>query len=408
MLASFAPAGVRGVLVPLPLRFRPVYFRARCAPGSLRPGVPLELPNQHRVPLGWLLQHGGEILHYRTLTELAPTGHADPSAIEAAQAALSEAKPVVAVIRKQKDTGVWGGNLLGLAPSSSLGIKDVGTIPQYRRLLQMGYPRQGRPFKLAERILFRLLSRDDDPALLFEFQKTAKGDPHAESWARWVIREAACAALAEAGHVEDPRLRGSAHKVASAVSQFLRSPLAEKPFIKSGGHVILHPEAYPPSWYSVAMVAAMPNLQRERAGFTERLGNYLAQPAPKKAYVLHVGKKTVKPQHLLLGDPIQADSKGVPKDLPLALHYIELLAGIGALHTAPVATKVLGRLLKDFDEHGVWHPKGLRGLPKATNRMSYHDFPLVTETKSAESRQADVTFRVALIARRLGWTLEYA
>ena len=109
---------------------------------------------------------------------------------------------------------------------------------------------------------------------------------------------------------------------------------------------MLHPEAHPPSWYSVAMLAAMPNLRRERAGFTERLGHYLAQPAPKKAFVIQVGKKTVKPQHLLLGDPIEADSKGIPKDIPLALHYIELLARMGALQWAPVATKVLGRLLQ--------------------------------------------------------------
>jgi hypothetical protein len=111
---------------------------------------------------------------------------------------------------------------------------------------------------------------------------------------------------------------------------------------------------------------------------------------------------------MLLGDPIDADAKGVPKDLPLALHFIELLARIGALHTAPVATKVLTRLLKDCDENGVWSPKNLRSLPKTVNRITYHSFPLDAETKGAESRQVDVTFRVALIAKLLGWTLEYA
>ncbi len=354
------------------------------------------------------MQHGGEIIAYRTMTELAPAGAVDPAVIEAAQQALLASKPVMTVIKKQKDTGVWGGNLLGLAVSKAQGIKDVGTVPQYRRLLELRVPRGGRSFKLADRLLFRLLSRDDDPALLFEFRKMGSGDPHAESWSRWVIREASCAALAEAGHIDDPRLRGSAHKVASAVSQFLRSPLSEKPFVKAGKKTILHPEAYPPSWYSVAMLAAMPSLQRERAGFTERLGHYLAQPAPKKTYSLHVGKKIVKPQHLLLGDPIQADSKGVAKDIPLALHYIELLANIGALHTAPVATRVLCRLLKDCDDNGVWHPKNLRSLPKAANKITYHTFPLATETKTAESRQVDLTFRIALIAKQLGWTLEMA
>ena len=106
------------------------------------------------------------------------------------------------------------------------------------------------------------------------------------------------------------------------------------------------------------MLAAMPNLQRERAGFTERLGHYLAQPAPKKAFVIQVGKRTIKPQHLLLGDPIEADAKGFPKDIPLALHYIELMARMGALEWAPVATRVLARLLKDSGrDRGVAAPR---------------------------------------------------
>jgi hypothetical protein len=375
---------------------------------QLRPGAFLELPNQHRIPLTWLVANGGESIRYRTLVELAPVGYASPETIQAAQHPITESKAAIAVIKKQKDTGVWGGNILGLAPSAVQGIKDVGTIPQYRRLLQLAWPRGDRPFRLADKVLFRLLSRDEDPSLLFEFQKSMKSDEAAEQWARGIIREAASAALAEAGYVEDPRLRGSGHKIASAVSQFLRSPIAEKPFIKAGKQLALHPEANPPSWYSVAMLAAMPNLRRERAGFTERLGHYLAQPAPKKAFVIQVGKRSVKPQHLLLGDPIEADSKGVAKDLPLALHYIELMARMGALQWAPVATRVLARLLKDCNEQGVWAPKNLRSQPKAGNKITYHYYPLHQDDKHLEGREVDVTFRLALIAKLLGWQLDFS
>ncbi|MEO8294628.1 MAG: hypothetical protein ABI613_03855 [Gemmatimonadota bacterium] len=363
----------------------------------------MDLPSEHRVPFTWLLQNAGETVRYRTLTELAPEGSRRPEELHAIQQAIVESKIAHALVRKQKESGIWSGNLLGLAPAAAQGIKDVGTIPHYRRLIQLGYPREARPFKLTERVLFRLLSRDEDPALLFEYQKLVKSEPLAKEWARNVIREAATAALAEAGHLEDPRVRGAAHKIANEVSHFLRSPFVEKPFIRSGSHTVLHPGATPPTWYSVAMIAAMPNLQRERAGFTERLGQYLAQPAPKKAFVVQVGKKALKPQHLLLGDPIEADSKGNAEDLPLALHFIELLARIGALHTAPVATKVLSRLLKDCDESGVWHPRNLRSQPKLQNRAAYHCFPLETESKHPETRQVDVTFRLALIAKLLGW-----
>ena len=371
------------------------------------PGAFLELPTEHRIPLTWLLENAGPSIRYRTYRELAPEGYAPPEVIEAAHHAITESKPALAVVKKQKDNGIWGGNLLGLASSAAQGVKDVGTIPQYRRLLQLEWPRGTRPFKLADRVLFRLLSRDEDPALLFEFQKAVKADPEAEAWARGIMREAAAAALAEAGYGEDPRLRGAGHKIASAISQFLRSPLAEKPFLKAGKQMALHPEAHPPSWYSVAMLASMPNLQRERAGFTERLGRYLAEPAPKKAFVIQVGKKTVKPQHLILGDPIEADAKGVPKDIPLALHYIELMARMGALEWAPVATKVLGRLVKDLDENGVWSPKNLRSLPKAGNKITYHYYPLHGDSKTTEGREADITFRLALIGKALGWTPTY-
>ena len=369
--------------------------------------APLELPSQHRIPLSWLLQYGSEAIRYRTYRDLAPEGYAAPEVVQAAQAAIPESKAAAAVVKKQKDNGIWGGNLLGLAPSAAQGIKDVGTIPQYRRLLQLAWPLDGRPFKLADRVLFRLLTRDENPALLFEYQKLVAAEPAAGAWVRGVIREAASCALAEAGHVEDPRLRGSGHRIANGISQFLRSPLAEKPFTRSGKNVVLHPEAHPPSWYSVAMLGSMPNLQRERAGFTERLGHYLAQPAPKKAFVVQLGRKLVRPTHLLLGDPIEADSKGLPKDLPLALHYIELLARIGALHTAPVATKVLARVLKDCEESGAWNPKGLRSAPKPLNKLTYHCYPLHLETKTPEDRQVDVTFRLALIAKLLGWAVEY-
>jgi hypothetical protein len=367
----------------------------------------VELPTSHCVPLSWLLEHGGETIRYRTLKEIAPPNAATDDDLAAQLLALPATKGIVAVVKKQKENGIWGNNLLATTPSAKDGIKEPGTVPQFRRLLQLGLPTDTRPYRFAERTLFRLLSRDEDPTLLFEYQKLTKAEPRAGEWFRTMLREASTAALAEAGHIEDPRIRGSAHKIASAISVFLRSPLAAKPFVRSGASTILNPEAYPPTWYSLAMMASMPNLQRERAGFTERLGQYLAHPAPKKAFVVQVGKKALKPTHLLLGDPIEADSKGLPKDVPLALHYIELLARIGALPHAPVATKVLGRLLKDTDDNGVWMPKNLRSAPKAINHATYHMYPLTTDTKSNESRQVDVTFRLAMIAKVLGWQLEF-
>jgi hypothetical protein len=359
------------------------------------------------VPLTWLLEHGGETIRFRTLRDLAPPGYVSTEEFQEAQEAVVASKLTLAITKNQKASGVWGKTLLGPAAPGGRGEKDMGSIAQYRRLIELGLPTSARPFKLADRVFFRLLSRDPDPQLLFEFRTVSKTDPNVEEWARERNREAATAALAEGGNIDDPRTRGSAHKIASAVSQFLRSSLAEKPFVKSGQKTLLHPDARPPTWYSVAMLAAMPSLRRERAGFTDRLGAFLAHPAPKKDFMIKIGRRALKPKALLMGDPIKADRQGNAKDIPLAIHYIELLARIGALHTAPVATRVLARLVKDCDDQGVWHPKNLRSRPRSTSLMSYHAFPLTPEGKTLESRQVDITFRIALVARQLGWDLEY-
>jgi hypothetical protein len=75
------------------------------------------------------LAHGGEVIRYRTHAELAPPGTAAFETLEAEHAAIESGKAAQGVIKKQKETGVWGGNMLGLAAAAAQGIKDVGTIP---------------------------------------------------------------------------------------------------------------------------------------------------------------------------------------------------------------------------------------------------------------------------------------
>lgn len=345
----------------------------------------------------------------RTLLDLAPEGSQDPVKLTEALAGTIQSPAVSAVTTRQRADGMWGDSFLAFQASPRDGFSEPGTVAQYRRLLQLGVPITTRPFRLADRLLFRTLSRDDDPLLYGEFFDSTVDDPDAAEWYRGLIREGAAAALAEAGHIEDPRLRGAAHKVISQVSAFLRSDLAADPIIKRGSSAWqLHPEAHPPSWWSVAMLASMPALQRERAGFVERLGQYLAMPAPTRSFMITVGKTTMRPTHLLLGDPIELDSKGIAKDLPLALHFIELLASLGQLHSSESATSVLLRLLEDVDDSGVWHPKNLRSQPKAISPITHHSWPLSADDGDLASRQADITFRLALIAKRLGWALEYS
>ena len=297
--------------------------------------------------------------------------------------------------------------MLGIAPMKSQGIKDVGTVAQYRRLVEMGAPQSTRSFRLPERLFYKVLSRDETSALWFEYQKPSAGNPELEGWARTFLREGVTCALAHAQRIEDPRVRGSAHKVISDVSQFLRSELAEAPLVKKASKHTLHPEAYPPTLFSVATLAYMPRLQRERAGFVERLGRFLARPEPRKSWSIQIGRKAIKPTFHFLGDPLQADKRGNTPDIPWALHWIELMVRLGLLEVLPVAQRVLARLLQDCDEQGVWSPKNLRAIPKGTSRLSDFALPLELDGRTPARRRTDVTFRLALIAKLADWSLEY-
>ena len=328
-----------------------------------------------------------------------------PEALEALRLEVENLPTVKQIVKKQKDNGVWGGNLLGVSANKASGIKDVGTIPQFRRLAEFGVSRENRAQKLASRLLFRLVSRDEDPKLLFEYAKFDAAELGAEPWIREILREAAAAALAHGGHGDDPRVRGAAHKILNQVSSFVRSELLNNPFAKSGRAWILHPEAHPPTIFSISLLASLPAVQRERAGLVERLGQYLASPPPKKAFTVPSGKKSLKPTFLLLGDPIRVAASGQPEDLPFALYFMEVLARLGLLNQSASAAKIWSRLEKETEKDGVWHPKNLRTLPKSASPWAYHSFPLDVDNKKAESRQTDVTFRMALIARLAGWEL---
>ena len=373
---------------------------------NIVPETILELPTSHRLPLSWLLEAASPPIQYRALAEAAPEATRDPVRVaELAHEALAY-KPAQAIARKQRDTGLWGNNLLAPGPNKALGWTEIGTVFQYRRLLEMGWPADQRAFRIADRFLFRLLSRDADPALLVEFQRPARTDAGLGAWARGMGREAAAAALARAGRGEDPRLRGAAHNMASGISAYLRGPVVERPFKKAQGKTVLDPEATPPTIFAVEMLAFLPALQRERSGFIERLGAYFSTPAPKRVFFQLAGKKVVPPLFVLMGDPLRADSHGHVPDVPFAVYWLELMARMGVVRQIPSASKVLARLFSECDDQGVWSPKALRAAPKTTSPILSHYFPLEGPGKSPAQRQTDVTFRLALIARLLGLPIE--
>ena len=367
--------------------------------------------------MSWLLDAASPPIQYRACAEIVPLQDRDPVQLEGLRAAALDYRPAVAVARKQKASGLWDANLLAPGPSKVYGWKEPGTIYQYRRLLEFGWPADHHVFRVTDRFLFQLLSRlepdDPDPVLaararelLVEFEKPAKGDPGLARWARQLGRQAAAAALARAGHSEDPRLRGFALKVATDVSLYLRGELAQKPLRRAKGKTVLDPNAFPPTIFAIEMLAFLPTLQRERSGFIERLGAYLSIAAPKRAWMVVAGNKLFKPLFPILGDPLGADARGRVTDVPFALYWIELLARLGVVRQVPSAARTLARLLSECDAQGIWSPTNLRAMPKLSNPLAAHYFPLEGAGRSPAQRQTDVTFRLALICRLIGIPME--
>ena len=119
------------------------------------------------------------------------------------------------------------------------------------------------------------------------------------------------------------------------------------------------------------------------------------------------GNKGFKPTTRILGDPIHNDPTGRPKDLPFALHWMELLARLNALEVSSSAQRALARVLKDCDDDGIWQGKRLRAFPKSPSGVVGFAFPLEISDKTADSRRVDVTFRLAHIAKLAGLDLEF-
>jgi len=312
-------------------------------------------------------------------------------------------KPALLLAVQQAPDGTWGGGMLAI-PSGKRGQFDgVGTIPAVRRLIEYGWNKDTPPLMHARRILFRLLAEDDDPAFLFELGASGK-DEDAVKRGRALLREAAAATLAQAGYEGDPRLRGAARRILNRMADYLRSPLAQKPFIRQGNQHMLAAEACPPSIFAVTMLAYMPLFRAEHHREMDAMYQHLTQPQPRQEAVQLCGKQIIPVPHLVLGDYLP-HRNAVDADVPFALYWLELMARLGYLKRNENWSKMFERFLEDRDRSGVWHPH--KGMAVAATNHAYvwPAYPLEAHFEG-EERWTDITFRLGLIARLSGRTIE--
>lgn len=355
-------------------------------------------------PLEWILDHASPAIQYRSVVDVAKL---PPDSVKSLAWLPYSHKPALRLALAQSTDGTWNNCMLSVPGRNAHDYSSVGTIPAVRRLLEYGWDRESPPLAQARRILFRLLAEDNDPNYLFELRPKTRDDL-ASIRGRLLLREAAAAALAQAGYEADPRLRGAARRILERTDAFLNSPLAEKPWMRVGNQHVLAPETHPPSMFSLTMLAHMPIFRQEQYTEIERIYEYLTHPLPRQEPVQFVGKKAVTQPHLVLGDMLP-HRNAVEADVPFALMWLETMARLNLLKRNENWMKMFERFVDDRNRNGVWHPHKGMETPVSSNPRVWPSFPLEDTSGSergADVRWADVTFRIGLIARLLGNEIE--
>jgi len=365
------------------------------------PPPPPPPPPPVRFPLGWLLEHASPAIRYRAITEVAQLELAqeyDPGALPYTY------RPALLLALSQAMDGTWSHTMLTIPGARASHFEGVGTINAFRRLLEYGWDREAPPLMQARRTLFRLLAEDDDPDFLYEFGGKAAPDEDMVHRGRSILREAAAAALAQAGYGGDPRLRGAARRILDRINDFLRSPFGEKPWMRVGNQHVLAPESAPPSIYALTMLSYMPLFCTEHAEVMDRIYTWVTQTLPRQEVVQLLGRRIAAQAHLVMGDQLP-HRNAADADVASALVWLELMARLGFLKRNDNWCKLFDRFLDDRNADAIWHPhKGLQAV-KSTNPFVWPLYPLEEEL-AGDERWTDVTFRLGLIARLAGRSIE--
>jgi hypothetical protein len=349
--------------------------------------------------LNWLLDRGSQPVRVRALVELGAVPQPDRALVDAAHAY----EPALRLAVQQGRDGTWGRRMLSVPAPGDATFTGVGTIPAVRRLVEYGWSADSPPLYNTRKALFRLLAEDADPEFLYELREETGDDESSQRRSRGVLREAAAATLAQLGCEADPRVRGAALRLLERVSAHVRSLSSDPPDMgPSGSRPIT--SAGPPSVHFLVMLAHMPHLRSEHHDEMERLFAFLSAPA---VTVPTKGRQPARrdPGSIpVLGDPL-ADASAAARTLPTTLAWLEVLARLGFVRRSATWSALLDQLLVGRDLAGTWRGRAdARAVP--THAWDWPTFPL-GDPSSNESWSADVTFRLALIARLAGRRLDF-
>jgi len=136
----------------------------------------------------------------------------------------------------------------------------------------------------------------------------------------------------------------------------------------------------------------------------DRLFAWITQPWPRQMVVQEIGRHTLPQPQLVLGDPLSTRPE-LDADMPSALAWLETMARLGFLTKHEGWARLLDRALDDRSRKGVWTPPRSVVLPDTVPAWAWPTLPLTDPAPGRDpslALSADVTFRLALIARLAG------
>ena len=350
-------------------------------PAAAAPSPPIVFP------LRWIMEHAAAPIKYRSITEAAKL----PGPVTGLVASLPFThRPALTLAMAQHLDGTWGHGMLTVPSTRAEHFEGVGTINAVRRLLEYGWDKDSPPLTHARRVLFRLLAEDDDPDFLFEFGgKDAADEDHVAPRAR-ILREAAAAALAQAGYEGDPRLRGAARRIIERVAAYLRSPAGAKTLrahrepARAAGRVR---PAVNLLFTHARVHAAVPYRTPRRRGAVVAPPRRAAAPPGADPAV----RRSVSSRSLTSSSATCCPTAMPPTPtLCSPSHGSSSWRALGFLRRNDNWCKLYERFLDDRDADGVWHPhKGLTAA-RSQNPFLWPMYPL-EDHMSGDERWTDVS-----------------
>ncbi len=349
-------------------------------------------------PTPWLMENASPPIKYRVLTELLDGNPEDPE-IKAARQEAYQYAPALALQRKQRKDGTWGGKIHAGDPRGyELCLENVLCT-----LFEYGWNRETKPVKAAAKTLRTFLTQKKD-LKLFEFQKVIKADERREQYYRWFLRILALGLLIRAGYT-DERSRLAVLELLDVTSGFVDDPISRNPVDEIGAsHPLIRPESWNrgysfiPDLYITRVLAFSPWL----------LDGELAKMRIKKIfdYVMSETYQSIAPQLGLVRTSKGSFIKGhglriLPIDdyhkhghLDELIVVLELLARLGLLNRYPRLMGHLEWLLGQQSREGRWNlpTKMLSDTSRWTALLR-----IEKDWRSPTRKEADMTFRMLVI-----------